>query len=417
MDPAIERFFQSRREERLKKNKKIEDVDAEFDLDNWIPKAARAVGGYSLSTHPPGFSHPDAGQTRVTGGVVHKTSCLIVDAPERNDGFLRSRRKPTKLNEIDAYGNAAVMGYYAFLMLEMEDGETLLSHIEGNSSVAREVLNRKTASYEELKAGFLRIKEAPHRPVTHVRIKQVYFPVDSENYHQLSILTPSVLMYKMKRRIDSIRFPSDEIKEIRNARRENKFSRSAYTTLTGLTEVGYGGTKPQNISLLNSKNRGRAYLLRSVPPEMEQNYQRLPRRDFFRTHLRYRLFQENFDSLRKLVENDINNFRIREGRERRVRVIFDEIVRAVWKLRSYDAGWSDGELYNALPRFQKIVLDSKYNNAREEHEAELEMFLVNIARWIIEGYKATAKNNASLLADQELGYIVRVVSEKKEALF
>lgn len=415
MDPAIESFFRSRREERLK-NKRADEVDAEFDLDNWIPKAARAVGGYSLSTHPPGFSHPDAGQTKVPGGVVHKTSCLIVDAPERNDGYLRSRKKPTKLNEIDAYGNAAFMGYYAFLMLEMEDGKTLLSHIESDSLVAREILTRKTASYEELKAGFLRIKEAPIQPVTHVRIKQVYFPVEGKGYHQLSILTPSVLMFKMKRQIDSIRFPSDEVKEIRNARREEKFSESGYTTLTGLTEVGYGGTKPQNISLLNSKNRGRAYLLRSVPPELQHDYGRLPKRDFFRTHLRYRPFQENFDSLRKLVENDINNIHIREGRDRRVRVIFDEIVRIVWKLRSQDAGWSDGELYSALPRFQKIVLDSMYNNAREHHEAELEMFLMNIARWIIEGYKATAKTNPPLLADQELVYVLRVVSEKKEAL-
>jgi CRISPR-associated protein Csy1 len=308
------------------------------------------------------------------------------------------------------------MAYYAFLMLEMEDGNTLLSHIERDSPVAREVLTRKTAAYEELKAGFMRIKKSTSEPVTHLRIKQVYFPVDENSYHQLSILTPSVLMFKMKRQIDEIRFPSDAVKEVRNARREGRYSDSGYTTLIGLTEVGYGGTKPQNISLLNSKNRGRAYLLRSVPPELQRDYRHLPKRDFFHTHLRYRSFQENYDSLRNLLENDINNVHIREGRNRRIRVIFDEIVRIVWQLRSHDAGWSDGEQYNSLPRFQKIVLDSMYNGVREHHIAEVEMFFMSIARWIIEGYRATAKTNPPLLADQELMYVLRVVSETKEAL-
>ncbi|TOM55970.1 type I-F CRISPR-associated protein Csy1, partial [Vibrio parahaemolyticus] len=49
----------------------------------------------------------------------------------------------------------------------------------------------------------------------------------------------------------------------------------------GLTTIGYGGTKPQNISVLNNQNAGKAHLLPSLPPQIAQRKRRLPTYDFF----------------------------------------------------------------------------------------------------------------------------------------
>jgi CRISPR-associated protein Csy1 len=37
-------------------------------------------------------------------------------------------------------------------------------------------------------------------------------------------------------------------------------------SLGDLTAIGYGGTKPQNISVINNQNSGFSYLLPSMPP-------------------------------------------------------------------------------------------------------------------------------------------------------
>lgn len=94
--------------------------------------------------------------------------------------------------------------------------------------------------------------------VTSSKIKQVYFPVwlDDEDYHLLSILTPSGLLFEMRRRIDDIRF-SEQTKTLRDLKRKGEYSEVGFKEIYGLTTIGFGGTKPQNISVLNNQNAGK----------------------------------------------------------------------------------------------------------------------------------------------------------------
>ena len=100
-------------------------------------------------------------------------------------------------------------------------------------------------------------------------MKQVYFPVGEAQYHLLSILTPSGLITRLKQSVDAMRF-SEETKQAKESRKKNEHHEVGYSDIFDLTVTGYGGTQPQNVSVLNSQNAGRAYLLPSCPPVLEK---------------------------------------------------------------------------------------------------------------------------------------------------
>ena len=72
--------------------------------------------------------------------------------------------------------------------------------------------------------------------MTDERIKQVYFPVEGD-YHLLSILTPSALLYELKNRINEIRF-GEEAKQAREAKKKNLFHPSGFGDIYNLTTIG-----------------------------------------------------------------------------------------------------------------------------------------------------------------------------------
>jgi CRISPR-associated protein Csy1 len=60
-------------------------------------------------------------------------------------------------------------------------------HIEQDTERAQDLLKIPTAKYEDLKAGFMAMKESENVSITSSKIKQIYFPVPN-GYHQLSLL-------------------------------------------------------------------------------------------------------------------------------------------------------------------------------------------------------------------------------------
>ena len=207
MDSAIEKFLADRKEKerknKIKKNmtdnKKAEterNINQKFTLENWLPIAASKAKRRRLSTHPIKFSHPS--------NKVGETSSVVAAYSPNSDGFLRSGNAEA---EIDSLGDAAAMDVQEFVELKLEDGQTVLEHIEQNSSLIQSLFNLGSLKYEELRGQFLLMKGNGDSPSTSSKIKQVYFPTDDDgHYHQLSILTPSGLVFSLRDRIDQIRF-------------------------------------------------------------------------------------------------------------------------------------------------------------------------------------------------------------------
>jgi CRISPR-associated protein Csy1 len=373
----------------------LQEAEDKFSLATWLPDAAKRATQLSMVSHPGKFSHPSA-----------KTSSIIATSHRTNDGYLRSGNVDY---ELDVFGNAAAMDVYKFLSLQMDDGQTVLKHLEEDSDAIKSTLTIPTASYESLKLGLTSVKQLDNSSKTDHLVKQVYFPLES-SYHLLSVLTPSGLLTLLKSRIDSIRF-SDETKEAKEYRKKNAHHASGYADLFDLTVTAYGGTQPQNVSVLNSKNAGRAYLLASTPPTFNQRQIRLPTHDFFKNSLRPSQFKESFQTLHNLIIAPVNNVHIREGISNTFKYIIDQVLQRAFRIRATDVGWSNSEHYQSLPLVQRIWLDDAHLLQRENEDDWVNDITRSFARWLLQAYEYACKDTHIKLSDHELREIRILVDE------
>ncbi len=412
MDEPIRKFLAERQATWLKGKIKPEMDEEEiakwtsegsdkFSLAQWLPDAAKRARQLSMVSHPGKFSHPGA-----------QASSVIASGHFEADGYLRSGNVDY---EQDVLGNAAAMDVYKFLMIKLNDGQTVLTHLEQDSEAIQQALRIQSTDYSVLKQGFLAIKQEGDAVYTDRLVKQVYFPVDEEKdeYHLLSILTPSGLMTRLKSDIDKMRF-SDETKEAKASRKDNEFHDTGYDDIFNLTVIGYGGTKPQNISVLNNQNAGRAYLLPSLPPILEERDVKLPKRDFFENTLRYHYYKNSFISLHRLMKSDYKNEVIKTGIRNIFKFIIDDILAKALIIRAFAAEWTMDECYEALPASQKIWLDSARTEERENDEVWLDEISNTLARWIVSAYENSLKKEKMTLDDNVLHHIEQLVKDSIE---
>ncbi|EKF9279049.1 type I-F CRISPR-associated protein Csy1 [Vibrio cholerae] len=418
LDPAIAAFFAERKEAWLKKNisaamsdtevlEKQQECEQNFLLDNWLPDAAKRAGQIAVASHPCTFSHPSARKNK--NGYV---SSIIAKNKPRIDGFLRSGNVSV---EPDALGNAAALDVYKFLSLEMSDQRSLLVHIEQESELARQLLDIPSCEYQALRDGFLKMVDSDQASVSSSKIKQVYFPIADGEYHLLSLLTHSGHLFELRKRLDALRF-GDAVKEARECKKTNHFHPAGYQEIFGLTTIGFGGTKPQNISVLNNQNAGKAHLLASIPPELTSRDIRLPKTDFFKESFTARQAKEVLEALHRLFLTDYNNINIRDGRDYRIQQYVDLVIEKMWQVRLFLEAYS-GELSSVLPLEQKIWLYPEFAEQRHQEDEWLDKIIRHIARGLINHYSRSKVITSPItLADQELLAIEKVVASNKENL-
>lgn len=423
INEVITKFFDERKEAWLKKKLKAsmeedevlevyEKSGIEFSLEVWLPNASKRAGQISMSTHPCTFSHPSARKNK--NGYV---TSIIASKKYRADGFLRSGNVEV---DTDALGNAAALDVHKFLNLLMPDGKVLIEHIQEDTSLAKSLLNIKAKSYEILKREFLQMIESSNDSLTSSKIKQVYFPVDEE-YHLLSILSNSGMIYHLRKRLDTIRFGADEedkkrLKSLRELRKNAKFSEEGFPEIYNLTTIGYGGTKPQNISVLNSKNGGKAQLLNAMPPNIEKRDTRFPKSNFFRESMnpwKYKYIFMDLHAIYKIKE--YTNIDIRNAKKYHYEILIEKTIEQMWAVRAV----SDALYYektSTLKSHQQIWLLSSKEEEREEN-IWLDTIIKDIASWIMQSYKKIfAKNAIEINGKWELIDIKDIVEKYREDL-
>lgn len=413
LDPAIQAFLNERKSKWLKKKinpgtpeNEQADINQQalevFSLAEWLPDAAKRAKQLSMVSHPGKFSHPSA-----------KISSVIAERERQADGFLRSGNVEA---DLDVLGNAAALDVYKFLSIKLSDGQTVLAHLEQQSDTIQQQFTFPSTPFPEIKTGLLTIKQNKQSNTkTSARVKQVYFPVNENEYHLLSVLTPSSLMFKLKQRINDWRF-SEEVKAIREAKKNNQMHEKTLSEIYGLTVIGFGGTKPQNISVLNSQNFGTAYLLSSVPPNLEQRYTQPPRTSFFINSLYAKNYSDEFTQLHKLLVNENNNIHIRNKRDWLIRNIIYQVADKLWQVRFLPVGWSLSDNYQQLPLWQKIWLDQHYQQQRSVDENYLTTVKQELAIWLINSYKKIHDDKAVNLGDDQLKAIKDLIEDCEEAL-
>ena len=339
---AIARFL---REDRLQpKLDKLKDDDdearqkliAEQQPASWIADAARRVGQIQQVTHAIKFTHPSADGSSLSSAGNPAAGASVVGSHVLGGAAAA-----------DVVGNAAALDVYKFLRLSV-DGRSLLDRAIGRDPALAEALSEDPDQAAEWMAAFAGLPEPKGRPASHKLAKQLYWPLGDGRYHLLAPLLSSPLAHAVHRRIGEDRF-SDDAKAAREARRAGKAHPGGYRDYPNLVIQSFGGSKPQNISQLNSERRGENFLLASVPPIWQSPAIRPPLKTetvfsrYFERRREVRRLSEALRDYLRRVADARNNIRIRETRADLVTDLCGEVLHMAAELRTYlTPGWTAG---------------------------------------------------------------------------
>lgn len=346
---------------------KREELLAQYQLKTWLADAARRVSQLQMVTHPLKATHPDA-----------RGSSLFVPPaalPQRQEAGSHNLANPAS----DVVGNAAALDVYKFLKLEHE-GQSLLALLTSNDLDLLAALSDNPEQAAVWRDAFCSIAEPAGSLASHTRAKQVYWPVspdegglpnphDDSHYHLLAPLYASSLSHWLYQRIQQDRF-GEGAKAARQARRDGESHPHGYSDYPQLAEEKKGGTKPQNISQLNSERKGSNYLLASLPPiwdngeirplyRVDSIFTRFGQRKSVRGLLRD--FRRWLGSVNRADHNkgetDHNNMHIRNRRDACLDQIFDELLQfGSAYINQLPPGWTaDSEC--CLPLEEQCWLD------------------------------------------------------------
>jgi len=232
------------------------ELEKKYDVRTWLADAAARAGQISLVTHAVKYFHGDA-----KGSSVYSTV--------RNDetAYLTTATLPSPA--VDAVGNSAALDVAKLLQTEHE-GDSLLASLKRGDFSALAALAENDMQAEQWVSGFMQAL-SDKTLSTHQLAKQLYFPVSGAGeYHLLSPLYSSSLAHALYQRISHARYSEASV-AARKARREGHWHSEAVQYFPDLAVQNMGGTKPQNISCLNSARGGKNHLLRCAPPQWQQS--------------------------------------------------------------------------------------------------------------------------------------------------
>lgn len=346
----IDDFIQKRLADKLAKLKETEITKETLNNylpENWIADAAKRVSQLQLVTHAIKYINPDAKGTNIY---------LTRSDADNNTGFVSTCTLPKKTKRHDVTGNAASLDVYKFLQLTCEN-ETILDRFLRSDPSLYAALPGNDEQKESWFKAFAGIIKTTSEPVSHELAKQIYFPVGDNEYHIVAPLFPTSLVQIIYQNIQT-RF-SDSTKTAREAKKKSKPHHEGYSEFRNLAIQKFGGTKPQNISQLNSERGGKIYLLPSIPPQWEMQELKPPLRI---TSIFNKLFEFRVRHVIKKLKfhlkknKDSNNREIRDKRADYINQLCDELINLAAKIQQLPSGWSTHTTCK-LPDSQKYWLD------------------------------------------------------------
>ncbi|MDZ4349379.1 MAG: type I-F CRISPR-associated protein Csy1 [Xanthomonadaceae bacterium] len=338
---AIEAFLTHRLDGKLKElspdDPKRELLIAQFRTATWIADAARRVVQLQLVTHTIKPTHPDA-----RGSNLYRPPETLAARSEAGSHSIGPK------TDDDVVGNAAALDVHKFLKIDVAGAPLLHWLREGNSELIA-ALDPDPAQAEAWRAAFIAIEQPRDEAlVSHSRAKQIYWlvgddPVDDDHYHLLAPLYASPLAHAVFATVNEHRY-SEAAKLALKARREKQAHDGVSRDYPDLVEQKLGGSKPQNISQLNSERGGKNYLLASLPPRWKSREVRAP----WRVESVFPLFGKGEEvralvrGLRKFLEsNPERTMETRDLRDDYTDALIGELLRFATTLQEGIApGWS-----------------------------------------------------------------------------
>lgn len=335
----ITTFLDERQTSKLDKllpdDPKHAELREQFDPPTWLADAARRVGQLQAVTHSLKAIHPDA-----KGSNLYVEPAALPKLPVVGSHCLGEQF------DADVVGNAAALDVYKFLKLQ-HGGRSLLALCEAADADLAAALDKDQAAAQAWMASFASLTTPRGKPASHTLAKQLYWmvggdPHEDASFELLAPLYPTSLVHRVHATIQGHRF-GDAAKAARAARKAKAFSDQPVHDYADLAVQQLGGTKPQNISQLNSERRGNNLLLASLPPSWQSADVQpvLGVESMFERYGRRRPVRALWAALRKFLEDDKStNLAAREHRAEQVDGLIDELLFFTAEIRRLAPGWS-----------------------------------------------------------------------------
>lgn len=346
---GIEAFLKERFDTKAEKlapdDPKYQALVEQFQFDTWVNDAARRVGQLQVVTHSLKPIHPDAKGSNLYAPPESLHAHNLVGSHVLPADFAG-----------DVVGNAAALDVYKFLKLQFEGKSLLECALENDSEFAKALSDNPEQAQAWINA-FAAITEPRGEHASHTRGKQLYWLVgddaadvenDADNFRLLAPLYATSLAHRVFQTINHDRF-SEAAKDARKAKREGKYAEQPVHSYPNLAVQKMGGTKPQNISQLNSERGGNNYLLASLPPRWNVRDIRPPLKvasvfshpGVFGSRSEVRSLVK--DLKRFLEANPSTDMHTRDLRDDYTAMLMDELALFAMQMHSLPAGWSDDE--------------------------------------------------------------------------
>lgn len=226
---------------------------------------------------------------------------------------------------------------------------------------------------------------------SHAKAKQLYWLTgnnahDDQAYHLLAPLYPSSLIHRVYLQLQDDRF-SDDAKAARAARKAGEHHARPVREYPQLAIQKLGGTKPQNISQLNSERRGDNVLLASLPPVWQSADVRalLNVDSLFKVFGGRKEVKQQASALRRfLIANPAPNMDTRRQVDDWIATLIDELVFFQAELLTLQPGWSEAANCE-LPLAQRVWLDpeaERPDGPRMDADDAAEEIAADFARWV-----------------------------------
>jgi CRISPR-associated protein Csy1 len=244
-------------EKRVELSEKRDSLVEEYGLRSWVEKAAALVVHIDAATHILKATDSHAKGTNLYCPPASLTPLEEVGSCHLDESFA-----------VDFTNNSARFVLYKFLSLEYE-GVPLFKWFKIHDKDLCEAIGCADSISDHCST-FGSISELGNKLASHERMKQIYWltgedPVEDADFTILAPMYSSSLAHEVYGRISEHKY-SDNTKAARAAKRKNEYCEYGIHEYPHLGIQKLGGTKPQNVSQLNSERGGRNYLLASLPP-------------------------------------------------------------------------------------------------------------------------------------------------------
>jgi CRISPR-associated protein Csy1 len=344
-----------------------------FCAASWLDSAAKRASQISIATHVLKYTHSDAKGTNIN---------LMATTNSKENPFQYVSTCTLKNVRRDVVGNAAAMDIAGLLSIEV-NGDTFLDLISRDDFSAMDSFAESKEQLSVWMKGFKAILSNQGLS-SHTLAKQIYFPQEKGNYHLLAPLYATSLAHALYDRVKEDRF-GESAKAARESKKKGEYSDKILIDYPNLAIQTFGGTKPQNISRLNSLRGGKSYLLRSAPPVwVTLKKPPLKKGAFWRAYeARVKVSLRDFKQFLWAVRNKDSTKDIRIKIGVYVDQFIDSLMCLSTEIQAMPPGWSyDSKLY----LYEQIWLDPNREDIIEirSHNEWKEEVASHFATWLIQ---------------------------------